>query len=198
MRAQLRQVGASVTTALFRRTAQGWVFRASTFFGLGPQPHVLLDDAGKERIELACGAVSLATFAALALPVAWLSSYSFLPPHMRSDYDNHFLIFIALCLLVALAYRVARFFALRPILQNLPRSAECISLRERFEPLAARLSYPLLLLMLLIVVAGLWFWGRALTSRADLITFVSFVTACCLAVFYGVLIWIKRQLTARP
>jgi hypothetical protein len=200
MQAQIKQVGASVTTALFRRTAQGWVFRASTLLGLGPQPHFLLDDVQKERVELACGAVSLANFVALVLPIAWLVSYSFLPLHTRSNFDNHLLIAMALCLLVTVAHHVARFFALRPILRNLPRSAERITLRERLEPLVARLSYTSLVLMLLFTVATMSLFAvlDVLTSRVNLMTLVVFVVMACVAVLYGALIWIKRGITARP
>jgi hypothetical protein len=183
-----------VTTALFRRTAEGWVFRATNLSGLGPQPHFLVNDAQKSRIELACGIVSLATFAALALPVAWLASYSFLPLRTRSDWDNHFLIFVALSLLLVFAHRVARIFALRPILKDAPRSSARITLRERLQPVAARQTFTSLLLMFLLFVAMLLFSvGQALTARTQRIANVTVVTMGALTFFYGALIWVKRR-----
>ena len=195
MRKWLRQLGSSVTTALFRRTAEGWVFRAANLSGLGPQPHFLVDDVQKSRIELACGIVSLVFFAALALPVAWLASYAFLPPAVRSDWDDHLLTLVALCLLLAFAHRVARVFALRPILKDAPRSSARITLRERLQPVAARLTYKSLLLMSLLLVAMLLFSiGQVLTAPTHLFAWVTVVTMGVLTFFYGALIWVKRRL----
>ena len=123
MRELVRRLGASMTSLQFRRVPDGWIFRAPRLFGLGPQPHFLVDDGQKGKIDFVLAIYFSVAIVFMLLPIAWIAAYPLMSLRTPSDWNNHLLIFFALSLGPALAGRLIQHLALRLLLKNSPRTS---------------------------------------------------------------------------
>jgi hypothetical protein len=195
MRRMLLRLGASVAAdRLFRPTPQGWVFRAPTPWILGPQPHYLLSEAQKAKIEIVLGASTLG---------AWLLSAAvFVLLWSPSITLSASLQIFALCCLIALAQNSYHCFAFRNLLKNSPRTPEQSTFAQRTKALAARCSvgYLTFLLMLFLVsflgLSSLLVY-QALVGTVDLFFCVSAIAFAGVAIYFGAMLRLKLQSLGR-
>lgn len=195
----LLRFGASVAQSQFRRAPQGWIFRAPTPWSFGPRPHYLVDEARKARIEMVVGAGNLVVYLLLILAVTWFALYPAAGVGLVSPpWKDHLLTFVLWCSLLAVPHNFYQCFALWPLLRNLPRTAEKITLVERLKPLAMYSSGFLIFAFLFLTAMLLFMAYGALTTRPwDVAAFVGVVALSWLVIFYGTVLWVKRRLSAQ-
>jgi hypothetical protein len=159
MRRMLLRLGNSIAAdRLFRRTPQGWVFRVSTPWILGPHPHYLVSEAQKARIEVVLGASHVAAW--LFCAAIWLVLFPLAPSALLQalpDATGRLLaLFLIISSLVVIGLQnLWHCFALRALLRNAPRTPEQITFAQRYEALVAMHSIEQLK-FLLVLFLGLF------------------------------------------
>jgi hypothetical protein len=205
MRHMLLRLGALVDQRDFKRSRQGWIFRAPILWCLGPRPHYLVSDTQKAKIEMVVGAGNLV--ASLLLPamalVLFLWAPSTLPmaPSVAHAPVLFFVIFgLVVCsFLVSGLQNLYRYVGLRPLLKNLPRTTEKITFAERLKPLTATVPVWFLIVPLIMVLATLFFSAyEALTANAwDIFPYLAVAVSSWWIIYISAMLWVKLRLPGR-
>jgi hypothetical protein len=197
MRRMLLRLGTSTAEMRFKRTPQGWIFRAPTPWIFGPRPHYLVSDAQKAKIEVVLGASTLVVW----LLAAVIAAIVFLWPPLASvtTLYKHFL-FLALCYLLLAGQNFYNCLALRAILKGSPRTSEKIRLDEWLKGPAGMYSAEqlkfLLVLFLVLFVGSFFLWAYQLSkgNAGDLFLSIGGIVALgCAAILFGALLRVKLR-----
>ena len=189
----------------FKRSPQGWIFRAPIPWCLGARPHYLVSDTQKAKIEMVVGAGNLVAWlllAAIAL-VLFLWAPSALPMAASVSHDPvlFFVIFgLVVCsFLVSGLQNLYRYVGLRPLLKNLPRTTEKITFAERLKPLTATVPVWFLIVPLIMVLATLFFSAyEALTANAwDIFPYLAVAVSSWWIIYISAMLWVKLRLPGR-
>jgi hypothetical protein len=133
--------------AAFKRTADGYVFRAPTPWLIGPARHYLVDEATKD--EIACALSDIRTQRANMLILVLAAALVGLV--VSIGFRDHLLPAAALGFALLVAFVAVaghrQLVALQPLLADLPPTAERITWRDRLTAASAATSYPTLVIL---------------------------------------------------
>jgi hypothetical protein len=143
-------IPAGVEEALFKPTAEGWIFSAPNPWTFAPRRSYLVDDAQKAALALRVRRGRyfrlLALIPMLALP---LVAFLLFPSILRTPLWLPLALFVVVC---TVAINLCDYLAVRPLLVGLPRTAERIRLVEMHARQARSMSVKALATLALIEV----------------------------------------------
>jgi len=138
----------------FKRLADGYVFRAPSRWLLGRAEHYRVDAARKGEIAVALAEMRIrrasAVYVVLAATFAGLISAIAFPHHLPAVA----VFWATFALLLVILMRLSERRLLQPLLSDLPRAAERITLRDRLVAGSAAIPYTQLC-MAIVVFGGL-------------------------------------------
>ena len=138
----------------FKRLADGYVFRAPSRWLLGRAEHYRVDAARKGEIAVALAEMRIrrasAVYVVLAATFAGLISAIAFPHHL----PEVAVFWATFALLLVILMRLSERRLLQPLLSDLPRAAERITLRDRLVAGSAAIPYTQLC-MAIVVFGGL-------------------------------------------
>jgi hypothetical protein len=123
----------------FKRTADGYVFRAPSRWLIGPARHYLVDGARKDEIVLALADLRQQGARALIVAVVAMMAGLLMAIHFRAHMVLAGVSALALLLAFVALARFHQLAAMQPLLTGLPRAAERITWRDRLTA-ASRLT----------------------------------------------------------
>jgi hypothetical protein len=147
----------------FKRTADGYVFRAPSRWLIGPARHYLVDGARKDEIVCALADLREQGARALIVAVVAMTVGLVMSIHFRAHLVLAGVSGLALLLAFVALARFHQLAALQPLLAGLPRAAERITWRDRLAAASAATSWTQL------VMVGVGFTVLCLSNGFELI-----------------------------
>ena len=147
----------------FKRTSDGYVFRAPSRWLIGPARHYLLDAARKDEIVRALADLREQGARALIVAVVAMMVALMMLIHFRAHLVLAGVSGLALLLTFVALARFHQLAALQPLLAGLPRAAERITWRDRLAAASAVTSWTQLLMV------GVGFTVLSLSNGLELI-----------------------------
>lgn len=198
MRRILQRLGRQVAATQFKRTPHGWIFRAPTVLPFGPRPHYLVHHRQKVKIETVIAACHIVFFLLAALSPLWLLLY---PKtgllDISSSLDTPLGAVMLWCLFATVMHPLCQHFSVQPLLKGMPSTTERITVVERLEPLAMMFSKRLLISSFVFLILMLLFSTFHAFRRSDIISLIGVAAMSWITAYYGLALWVRRQLSGR-
>ena len=175
----------------FKRLADGYVFRAPSRWPFGRAEHYRVDAARKDEIAVALAEMRIrrasAVYVVLAATFAGFISTIAFPHHLPAVAA----FWVTFALLLVVLMRLSERRLLQPLLSDLPRAAERITLRDRLIAGSAAIPYAQLWMAIVVfaglaVVNALRLWGTIGSRDAPTLGMESVLLGVSVVLFTGI------------